>query len=205
MNLFKVGVAQKAVDDRHTRNPPRHILETRRLENEVGRVPEFTPQISVDEASDILARIHDIPNCVEDVRTGKRFGHGRHTVGVQPKDLPVYIWKLLLENLLAKIRRDVQSAVLGQLSIGGINRLCFTNSHVHDRVAPRGILINHGDVLISWKDESKPLVVPGLFRILAKLDVLGVLALCPKELRIAVRYLTDPRQEPRADEQPRLH
>jgi hypothetical protein len=57
MDLLQILGAQEAVDDSDTRDPPVHGLGARRLEHEVGRVPELTAKVRLDEFLDVLARV----------------------------------------------------------------------------------------------------------------------------------------------------
>jgi hypothetical protein len=133
VDFLELLLAQKFVDDRHSRDAPSHGLEAGRLEHEMGRVTEFATQIGIDQALDILAWIHDISDRVENIRLGilrRRLQREARRRTPVMKELPFTIRKLTGQNGPSELGRDPDLFQGDQKSVGIVDRLGLTDGHV---------------------------------------------------------------------------
>jgi hypothetical protein len=108
VNLFKLLVAQKTVDDDDSGELESDGLHTRRLEYQPSLVTKPARQKGVYEPLNILAWVRNVSDSIKRIRWLSpmvRLDRApmRLLISEQAQDLPFNVWKLALEDLFAKV------------------------------------------------------------------------------------------------------
>jgi hypothetical protein len=159
VDTIDVFVGKKAVDNNDIRYLKLDRLDAGRLEDEARVRSKIALLEGANEAVDIFAWVRNISDGVEGVGGRLRRRLVGFFIGEEPKDFPLHIWKLALEDFFTELRGDIEGFVPGKNSIDRIDRLSLAYCHIGHLGAHAGVLVYESELILGWQNESKPCII----------------------------------------------